>query len=107
MIHHLGNGSACSRLWSNLMPCVGLMGGFNVQYNKLCGLKTSNYYRRNRKEGGKRLENGRAESVGALVRMGTYCKAGEDVCSCAHADADHAVDPAEKWLVTAGLEVNS
>lgn len=39
--------------------------------------------------------------------MGTHCKAAEDVCSSAHADADHAVDPAEKPVVTVGLEGNS
>lgn len=38
--------------------------------------------------------------------MGTYCKAGEDVCSCSHTDANHAVDPAEKPPVTEGLEMN-
>lgn len=53
MIHHLGNGSICSRLWSNLMPCVGLMGGFNVHCNKPHGLKTSNYFRRDSEEGKK------------------------------------------------------
>lgn len=30
----------------------------------------------------------------------TYCKAGEDVRSCSHANADHAVDAAEKPAVT-------
>ncbi len=38
--------------------------------------------------------------------MRTHCKAGEDVRSCSHADADHTVDPAEKALVTVGLEMN-
>lgn len=32
----------------------------------------------------------------------TYCKAGEDVRSCAHTDADHAADAAETPAVTEG-----
>lgn len=46
-------------------------------------------------------------NIDALIRMGTHCKAGEDVCSCSHANADHAVDPAEEPMVTEGLERNS
>ena len=30
----------------------------------------------------------------------THCKAGKDVCSCPHADADHAADAAETPAVT-------
>lgn len=46
-------------------------------------------------------------NVDALIRMGTHRKAGEDVCSCSHANADHAVDPVEEPMVTEGLERNS
>lgn len=50
-------------------------------------------------------KNNDDESVDALVLMGTHCKAGEDVRSCSHTNADHTVDPAEKPLVTVGLEM--
>ncbi len=39
--------------------------------------------------------------------MKTHCKAGEDVRSCSDADANHAVDPAEKPPVTVELEMKS
>lgn len=42
----------------------------------------------------------------ALVQVWTHCKAAKDVCSSSHADADHAVNPAEKPTVTDGQEMN-
>lgn len=45
--------------------------------------------------------------AGCLVLVWSYCKAGEDVGSCSHANTNHAVDPAEKGAVTVGLEMKS
>lgn len=87
------------------MPCVGLMGGFNVQRNK-CVWPEKLQLLQARQRTKKRLRgnNSRITSVDALVLMGTHRKAAEDVRSCSHADANHAVDPAEKPPVTNGDE---
>lgn len=85
------------------MPCVG----FNVQCNRLCGLKTFNYYRRDREShthtqkkkrhrGEARTETQTWVTVHAVVLQWTYCKAGEDISSCSHADPDHTVHSIEE-----------
>lgn len=46
-------------------------------------------------------------SEDVLVVIGTYRKAGEDIRSCSHTNANHTVDPAEETPVTDRLEMNS
>lgn len=42
-----------------------------------------------------------------LALTGTYCKAGEDVRSSPHTDANHAVHPAEEQAVSDDLQITS
>lgn len=55
-------------------------------------LKSLNHYKWNKKR--------------KISKITTYCKVGEDVCSCPDTNANHTVDPADKPAVSEGPETN-